>query len=210
MVEETDLSQSGCAKDRMKEWVTCRRLSIRKMRTDQYEQPSTLHFVQCANSLNYCPVWPGDSRITVCHVPALMKGNMIPKRVLLKLLEDEAPHFMATIMGLRLPAPDGRLRIPIVETQEKIDLGHQKAPTSLFMKEKCILKRDAKIAKCDLHEKYGEWCKENGYEVENRTQFGNQLVEFSGGAVQRRGKAEGITDGKRHDAFQGICLALAV
>ena len=78
VVEETDLSQSGCARNRMKEWVTGRTLSIRRMRTDQYEQPSTLHFVQCANSLYYAPVWPGDSRITVCHVPALMKDDMIP------------------------------------------------------------------------------------------------------------------------------------
>jgi hypothetical protein len=206
VVEETDLSQSGTARNRLKEWVTCRRLSIRRMRTDQYDQPSTLHFVQCANRLNFCPVWPGDSRITVCHVPALNKEDRIPKKALLKQLEDEAPQFMATIMGLRLPEPDGRLRIPVVETPDKIDQGNQNAPIALFLQERCLLKRDAKVAKCDLYTACLHWCEENDHETVGTTEFGRQVIEFCGGAVRRKGKVEG-NDGKRHDAYQGICLA---
>ncbi len=210
VVEETDLSQSAYARNRMKEWVMGLRVSIRRMRTDQYEQRSTLHLIQCANTLNSGPVWPGDSRITVCYVPALSKDDMIPKKKLLKLLEDEASHFIATIMGLRLPEPVDRLRIPVVETPEKIDLGHQNAPIALFLQEKCVLKRDAKVAKCDLYNNYEKWCRENGHEVEDRRRFGNQVIEFSGGAVRPRGKVESAIDGNRHDAYQGICLAQAV
>lgn len=204
VVEETDLSKSGCSHDRMKDWVTNLTLSIRRMRTDQYQQRSTLHFVQCANRLEYCPVWPGDSRITVCHVPALKDEDRIPKKVLLKHLENEAPHFLATIMGLSLSEPTDRLRIPVVETPDKMDLGSQNAPVSLFMKEKCVLDKNASITKKDLYHHYERWSEENGYKVEDKRHFGIQLREFSGGTVEPRGKAVSLLDEKRHDAYQGI------
>lgn len=209
VVEETNLAQSGWARERMKDWVTCRQLSIRRMRTDQYQQPNSLHFVQCVNRLDYFPVWPGDSRITICHVPELNPEDKIKKTLMLKRLADEAPHFMATLMALRLPEPDDRLRIASLETPDKIALAHQNAPIALFVREQCILERDAKVAKCDAFTKYKEWCKENNYEIEGQTKFSDQVIEFSGGTVRRAGKALGA-DGKRHDAYQGICLAQAV
>ena len=48
-VEEMDISKCPGAHARIKEWVTGRTISIRKMRQDSYEQPNTTHWVQTAN-----------------------------------------------------------------------------------------------------------------------------------------------------------------
>ena len=66
------------------------------MRTDSYTQPNTTHWVQCANRRENCPVFPGDTRITVIHVPDLLPDQEIPKEKLIEKLTEEAPHFMYT------------------------------------------------------------------------------------------------------------------
>ncbi len=43
----------------------------------------------------------------------------IGKKKLLRLLEEEAPHFMYTLMHLELPPMIGRLRLPVVATASK-------------------------------------------------------------------------------------------
>lgn len=116
-IEETDLSESPAAYNRLKNWVTSPTLAIRKMRMDTYEQPNTLHFIQTANNREACPIFTGDTRIVMLHVPAPEKD--IPKSVLMQALEAEAPHFMRTLLDLHLPSPDGRLRIPAIETHSK-------------------------------------------------------------------------------------------
>lgn len=203
VIEEADLSKSTAARNRLKEWVTARTLSIRKMRTDQFSQPNTLHFIQCANRSDYCPVFPGDSRIVVCHVPLPKKP--IPKKQLEKRLDEEAPHFLATLLQLPLPEPDGRLRVAVVETDEKLQLGSANAPVYLFIQDECRLNPDAKIAKRDLFRAYEVWCISNGYQALDKSEFGKQLLEFTRGKVKAKGKALDAR-GERVDAYQGIEL----
>lgn len=118
-IEEKDISTAPGAYNKIKDWVTSEILWIRKMRTDAYPQANTLHFVQCANKPEFCPMFPGDSRITMIHVDDLELGAEIPKDVLIKQLEIEAPHFMRTLMQLELPKAAGRLRLPVVRTDSK-------------------------------------------------------------------------------------------
>ena len=120
VVEEKDISKAKGALNKIKEWVTARNISIRKMRTDSYTQPNTTHWVQCANRRENCPVFPGDTRITVVNVPDLLPDQEIAKEKLIVLLTEEAPHFMYTLMNIDLPEPSGRLRIPIVVTDSKV------------------------------------------------------------------------------------------
>lgn len=207
VIEEVDLSHSPSARNRLKEWVTGRRLSIRRMRTDTYDQPNTLHFVQCANRADFCPVFPKDSRIVVCHVP--MPQKTIPKSTLLKQLEAEAPHFMATLFQIRLPEPNGRLRIPVIETADKLELGGQNAPVTLFLKEMCLLDKDARIAKRDVYRAYQAFCDDHDLRCLCPTEFGKELKEFTGGQVRSRGKVEDA-NGKRCDAYEGIQLIVQV
>lgn len=117
-VEETDLSNAGSAAyNKIKNWVTSPSLSIRKMRTDAYQQPNTTHWVQTANEVTACPVFAGDTRITMMHVP--LPEQDIPKPLLKQRLIEEAPQFMRTLMGLALPDPVCRLRLPVVSTEQK-------------------------------------------------------------------------------------------
>ena len=118
VVEEKNISQSGTmVHNRIKEWVTGRTISIRKMRTDSYSQANTTHWIQCANRKDACPIFAGDTRITMIYVPDLIED--IPKKTLLPRLEEEAPHFMRTLMDMQLPPVVGRLRLPIVTTNHK-------------------------------------------------------------------------------------------
>lgn len=118
-IEEKDISQIPQAYNRIKDLVTAKTLSIRKMRTDSYQVPNWTHWVHNANSQKNCPVFPGDTRITVIYVPELI--NEIPKTILTKRLEEEAPAFMRTILNLVLVplGAGGRLRLPVVSTDRK-------------------------------------------------------------------------------------------
>ena len=119
IVEEKDISKAKGALNKIKEWVTGLNISIRKMRTDSYVQPNTTHWVQCADRRENCPVFPGDTRITVIHVPDLLPDQEIAKEKLLALLTEEGPQFMYSLMNIELPEATGRLRIPIVINESK-------------------------------------------------------------------------------------------
>ncbi len=111
-IEETDLSENKRAYARIKDWTTNDELWIRRMRTDTYKQRNTLHFVQTANHLQNVYVEPGDTRIVVMLVLDFEPGEEIPKNELKAKLQEEAPHFMRTIMDLSLPSPFSRLGLP--------------------------------------------------------------------------------------------------
>jgi hypothetical protein len=120
LIEEKDISSSPGAYNKIKDWVTSPFLWVRKMRTDAYRLPNTLHFVQTANSREACPIYPGDTRIVAMHVDR--PAADMPKTVLMERLAEEGPAIMATIMGLTLPPIMGRLRLPVVDTDGKAAL----------------------------------------------------------------------------------------
>ena len=118
VVEETDLSVSSSAVyNKIKDWVTSLTISIHAKRLQVYSQRNTTHWMQMANGRSACPVFPGDTRITMMYVP--LPDKEIPKNRLISALEDEAPQFMATLLSLRLPEPEHRLRIPVIITSNK-------------------------------------------------------------------------------------------
>ena len=138
VVEEKDISSSPHAYNRIKEWVTAIQLSIRKMRQDSYTVPNTTHWIQCANDQGNCPIFKGDTRINVIYVGELEEDTEIPKRDLMGRLEDEAPHFLKTLMDLELPQLEGRLRLPVIETHRKEkSLEIQRSSLDIFIDEKC-------------------------------------------------------------------------
>lgn len=116
-VDEKDLKKVSGARERMKQWVTGKTISIRKMRTDAFTQANTTHWVQCANERKFCPVFKNDTRITVAFVPR--PESDIPKAEMLDRLRAEAPHFLRTLVDWPLPPNTGRLRIPVVENDNK-------------------------------------------------------------------------------------------
>ena len=157
VIEEKNISLAGAsAHNRIKEWVTGRTISIRKMRTDSYSQPNTTHWIQCANRQDACPIFPGDTRITMIYVPDLVEE--IPKKVLLGKLEEEAPHFMRTLMDLRLPPVAGRLRIPIVATGHKQEAEQfSRSALEEFLAEHCHEVLGTKLLFAEVYENFHKW-----------------------------------------------------
>lgn len=120
VVDEVDISKAGTdAYNKLKEWVTALNISIHP----KYKQPkmvkNTLHFVQMANERSSLPVFPGDTRITAMAVPEL--ECEIPKDILQENLKLEAPHFMRTLLSWEIYPQTGRLALPVIETQGKLD-----------------------------------------------------------------------------------------
>jgi len=118
VVDEVNIAHAGpTVYNKIKEWTTSQYISIHAKYQQVYQQRNCLHFIQTANYRDSCPIFPGDTRITAMYVGLLLEE--IPKPILIRALEEEAPHFMATLMGLALPTSDTRLRLPILATAGK-------------------------------------------------------------------------------------------
>ena len=123
VVEEIDLSSNKKAANRLKEWVTARKLVIRQLYKESYQVVNTTHWIQCANSASYCTVFPGDTRITVLNVAELKEHQKVPKPKLIAQLLKEGQDFITAVMKLEIPESDSRLRIPPIASGEKMMMG---------------------------------------------------------------------------------------
>jgi hypothetical protein len=163
-VEELNLSAKGAerARNRIKDWTTCREISIRQMRTDAYMQPNTLHFIQCSNIIDYCPIDVGDTRITMLFVPSLGPKEEIPKIQLMEYLENEASHFMHTLMDLEIPPVQGRLRIPILRTRSKDQVEElNRSSLDRFLEDQCHTIKGAKMTLADFFKVFQDYLPED-------------------------------------------------
>jgi len=120
VVEEVNLRLNKEASNRIKDWVTGKTISINEKYKTVFDIANTSHWIQCANDPTFCPVFPGDTRITVCRVDA--PKTEVPKRILFDRLESEKARFLHLILSVELPEPDGRLAIPCLKTAEKMEL----------------------------------------------------------------------------------------
>jgi phage/plasmid-associated DNA primase len=207
VIEEKQIANHPGAIAKIRDWVTTRSLSIRRMRTDSYEQPSTLHFMQFSNWFHSVPIFPGDTRAMVIEVPPFT-GTEIPKKKMLALLEKEAPHFMRTIMDLELPEPTDRLRLPFVETADKAELANETAPVNRFLTERCKVEPGQKIIKVQLHSAYKRWARDNGFEEMEIGDFGKQLMAVSKNQIRARGQKTD-KDGNLKHCYEGVNLTNA-
>ena len=162
VVEETDLRKNAVAYNRIKDWVTSKQLPIHKKQRQPYLVPNTSHWIQAANSSLACPVFSGDTRITMAFVDVLPPGSMIPKGELIQRLEDEAPDFLAEILALEIPKSLGRLRIPVLSTEdkrvaEKANFTH----LELFVEERCFYVEGKTVSFSDFFGRFQEWLDPN-------------------------------------------------
>lgn len=154
VVDEVDISKAGSTVyNKLKEWVTGLTISIHAKYRQVEDLPSTLHFVQMSNDRSSLPVFPGDTRITAMNVPTLEEE--IPRDRLRELLREEAPHFMRTLVDLEIPAPTGRLALPIIETQGKIEAAEGNVDELVnFLAEKCYEIPGAAIKMADFKARF--------------------------------------------------------
>jgi len=160
VIEETDLSkQSSPAYNKIKEWVTSPKISIHKKFMTPYLIDNTCHFIQCAQNRRFIPIFPGDTRILmICVKPFATDTSEIPKRVLLRQLEKEGPDFLASLLNLEIPESPGRLRLPLIDTADKLQMEESnKNALQQFIDEKCFYSPGQTIAISEFFDKFSNW-----------------------------------------------------
>lgn len=155
VIEEVDLNRNKQAYNKIKDWVTSQDLLIHPKTKTPFHVPNSTHWIQCANDHNACPIFPGDTRITMIHVNPLEPTEMIPKRMMLLELEKEAPDFVAAILSLDLPPTNDRLRIPVITTEEKLSVERSnRTELEEFVDEHCTPVQGLKIKFSDFYDKF--------------------------------------------------------
>ncbi|GMU26143.1 MAG: hypothetical protein AMXMBFR16_10480 [Candidatus Uhrbacteria bacterium] len=139
VIEEKDISAvSASAYNKIKDWVTGLTISIHPKHRQPYDVPNTTHWMQVANSKSHCPVFPGDTRITVLYVPK--PPVEIPKAKLMDSLLAETPDFLTTLMRVQIPTSDSRLRIPALMTASKSQMEEtNKTALETFVEDYCYV-----------------------------------------------------------------------
>lgn len=192
VVEETDLrAGKGSALNRIKDWVTAQSAPIHRKNGTPYTVPNSWHWIQTANDLGFCPMFPGDTRIVAMFVNSFADPTKkINKQELLQLLRKQAPDFLAHILHIDLPEPHDRLNIPIIVTEGKKQA--QRANQSVleeFLSEttKPIVGELIKLG--TLHDKFIEWLPPSLVSEWTIIRFGREMVKL--GYVKGRNMSQG-------------------
>ena len=150
VVEETDLSKSTGAYAKIKDWVTSQHISIHKKGKTPFVGINTTHWVQCSNDRKSCPIFPGDTRITMIHIEEPPE-KVLPRRELFKRLKAEASNFLGTVLDIDIPPSEDRLMVPMLETPDKIAAAAVNVDAlTRFIEEKCYLIDGAKTTVHDF------------------------------------------------------------
>jgi uncharacterized protein DUF5906 len=183
IVEETDLRNNrGQAYNRIKDWVTSDTISIHRKGQTPYITCNSTHWIQNSNDIEECPIFSGDTRITMCYVKQPEK--LISKSELQARLVKEAPDFLAAVMSMELPPSCDRLHVPVIVTEEK-NRAQRLNQTELeqFLQESTYPVQGECIKVSDLHEKFQEWLDPDRVHVWSKIKMNREL--------QRLGYAKG-------------------
>jgi len=190
VVEETDLRRNRQAYNRIKDWVTSRELLIHCKGKTPYHIPNSTHWIQCSNDHQSCPIFTGDTRITMSYVELIDPTELIPKKQLITLLEKEAPDFLAEIMRLEIPPSYDRLNVPVLATEDKV-IAQELNQTELerFLREKCAHSYGHRIKFSELYEKYIEWLEPNEIHKWSKIRVGRELPpQYPKGRCRKTGQ----------------------
>lgn len=158
VVEETDLRKDRRAYNRIKDWVTAPMLPVHEKNMTPYLVPNSTHWIQTANDQNACPVFTGDTRITMSYVGPLDPIDQIPKRRMMIQLEKEAPDFIAEILRLEIPDSGDRLAVPVIETEDKrMTQKYNQTLLEMFIDEKCYAVSGSIMQISEFYERFQEW-----------------------------------------------------
>lgn len=167
VVEETNLSGKGnkFVLNKMKDWVTSRDISIHFKGETPYMATNIMHMVHTSNEADAVPVFPGDTRVVVCQVSKLK--TIIAKPILLDLLKSEGQDFTTELLNLELPKSPSRLRIPVVESLEKIALADSNmSDIERFATEHVFHKAGSILSKAEVYDRFCDH-----FSPENMTQI---------------------------------------
>ena len=155
VVEETDMQRNTQAYNAIKDYVTSLQISLHIKNLTPVMIPNTTHWIQCANELTYCPVFDGDTRITVLYVdvaPSVSKDDFMEK------LKKEAPDFLASVLKLELPKSTDRLNIPVIDSESKAQIiSKTRNLLQEFIIEHCYMIPGNRITLANFHTGFQKW-----------------------------------------------------
>jgi hypothetical protein len=186
IIEETDLrANKSQAYNRIKDWVTSLTLSIHRKGKTPYMTPNSTHWIQCGNDGEYCPVFPGDTRITMCYVGLI--NEPVPKDELIERLKKEASDFLAAILQYEIPKSNDRLFVRVIETDDK-KLAQECNLSDLerYISENCHYVPGAYIKFSEFHDKFVEQVSANRVSYWSKIRLGKELpVKHPRGRLMR-------------------------
>jgi hypothetical protein len=155
VIEETDLKKARSAYNRIKDWVTSPQILIHIKGVTPYMRINITHWIQCANDYKFCPIFPGDTRITMIQVPVIPADKMIARKDFEVRLKNEAPDFLSYIMKVEIPPSGDRLNVPIINTKEKQEAQEQnKTAIQTFIDTECHYVEGAVVTFSDFYERF--------------------------------------------------------
>ena len=109
--------------------------------------------------LHNCPVFSGDTRITMVRVEELSATEIIPRRDIEAMLKAEAPDFLAEILATEIPPSGDRLNVPVITTDDKqaAQICNQN-PLESFIEEKVHYAPGHTVTMAEFYERFQEWC----------------------------------------------------
>lgn len=175
-VDEKDLRRDKQAYNRLKEWLTALTLSIHYKGKTIFTIPNTVHWVHTANDHLYCPIFRGDSRMVIIHVPMLDPLDRIPKKELLPRLQKEAPDFLCALLNLELPVSTDRMNIEVLKTHDKSLLESlSETPLETFVKEHCDETPGRRIKFSDFYDEFVKWIDHDEMQSWKKRRVGREM-----------------------------------
>lgn len=178
VVEETNLStKNRVAHNRIKDWVTSPTIQIHPKGGDPYMVTNTMKFIQCTNYRDYCPVFTGDTRVTMIRVSP--PAELIDKYELITRCRKEAPDFLGEIFEMTLPpSEDKRLNLSIIETSEKFELqSDNRNALEIFLEEQCEYAPGNYLMLREFWERFQQWLEPNEIYEWTKIKTGKNLPE---------------------------------
>lgn len=187
-IEELNLQKNIGSRNRIKDWVTAKTILIHHKGRTPYQVENTVHFVQTGNNHSECPIFAGDTRITMIHVPPFELSEMIPTKQMRAQLEQEAPHFLGEILKTEIPPSNDRLNVPVVDTDIKIQTSQiNRSSLEIFLDEMLYNVPGAMILYSDLYIKFQEWLDPSEVHNWTKIKFGRELpIKYPKGRVMAK------------------------
>src|SRR3990167_3547782 len=183
VVEETHLGHIGRgskeAYNRIKDWVTSPTLLIHEKGRTPYQFPNTTHWIQCANEIDACPIFPGDTRIVLIRVYPFDECGcaIVPeKKYLMSSLELEGAVFLWWLLNTEIHKTDSRLRVPSISSAEKLEMMFaNEPPIKAFFKERVYTIQGQAVKMETLYEAFLDWLPIERRRTWTRTMFYRSL-----------------------------------
>jgi hypothetical protein len=119
LLEEVDLSANFAAYQLVKNYIDNPSITIRGIYVKAETERNYTHFIHTANYRNFCPIYPGDTRIVMWRVDPYEGPDLDWTGTLCAIVDGQMPAFLHHLLKLELPPSSGRLYLPILDTEDR-------------------------------------------------------------------------------------------